>query len=382
MDTAVLNKWGRFAGSTVLVAGLMTTGAGVAAADTGSACVTAGTSGFTAAVVASANQTISRRTVNATGCDVGIYVADDASGVTISQVTVTGANDAGILVQNTHDVTIERSTVTGNAFHAPPPGPSGTPPGTPPVQGNLPQAFAISLFGVSHAVVTQNKVYNNARGGIGVMDDGPFDPGQIFMGSGTTPDSPVPVADVQVTNNTLWANDNGCGVVVSAFNTGNTVSDVLVSQNTINGTGFNPAGPDVGGIVAQSNGAFSTVRDITISRNTITNSAEAGVIVHAAAPGSKTKNITVSQNTLSGNNWMGDGPDQTAGVVVAVVGPPAGADLGGGFTNPGEWNESTFVSQNTMTDQFFGVWTSGPNPPTLFRNNISVTPGGSAYFVG
>ena len=161
----------------------------------------------------------------------------------------------------------------------------------------------------------------------------------------------MPVADVQVTNNTLWANDNGCGVVVSAFNTGITVSDVLVSQNTIIGTGFNAAGPDVGGIVAQSNGAFSTVRDITISRNTITNSAEAGVIVHAAAPGSKTKNITVSQNTLSGNNWMGDGPDQTAGVVVAVVGPPAGADLGGGFTNPGEWNESTFVSQNTMTDQ-------------------------------
>lgn len=372
MDRALLKKWGLLAGGTVLVAGLMTAGAGLAAADTGSGCVTAGSSGFTAAVVAHRGQTISNRTIDATGCDVGIYVADAASYVTINGVTVTGANDAGILVQNTHDVTIMRSTVTGNAFNAPPAGPPGSAPGTPPVQGNLPQAFGISLFGVSDSIVTRNTVYNNARGGIGIMDDGPFDPGQVFEGSGTTPEAPVPVKNVMVSRNTLWANDNGCGIVVSAFNTGNTVSNVTVTRNTIKGTGFNGAGPDVGGIVAQSNGLFSTVSHITISRNTVTNSAEGGVIVHAAAPGSHTANITVSRNTLSGNNWLGAGPALTAGVVVAVVGPADG----------GETNESTLVSQNTITDQFYGVWTSGSNPPTLFRNDISVTAGGSDYFAG
>jgi hypothetical protein len=378
------------AGGAVLVAGLMTVGAGVSAADP--VCLTAGTSGFSAAVVATSGETIANRTVVATGCDVGIYIGDGATDVTVDGVTVTGANAAGILVEDTSGITIMRSKVYGNGFHAQP---APEPPGTPPVEGQLPQAFAISLFGVSDSIVTRNYVHHNGRGGIGVMDDGPSGPGRV-VGSEGFPTHPIPVSNVVVSRNTLKANYSGCAIVVSAFNPGNTVKDVMVTRNTVIGTGFaqgtDPEHPlvDVGGIVAQSNGPFSTVSNITISRNTVKDSVEGGVIVHAAAPGSHTAHVTVTRNVLSGNNLGFNPPpseprpevDNTVGVVVSVVGPPAGALVCPPgvtapspfcFENPGETNDSTVVSWNTITDQYYGVWTSGANPPKMFRNNITAT---------
>lgn len=334
--------------------------------------MTAGNSGFTAKVVARPGQRISHQRINATGCDVGIYVADRASHVTISGVTVTGANDAGILVQNTSHVTIDRSTVTGNGMNSVA-GPN--PPGTPPTAGELDQAFGISLFGVSDASVTRNTVYDNGRGGIGIMDDGPFDPGQVVGGPGTSPAAPVPVRNVEVAGNLLWANYNGCAIVVSAFNENNTVRNVDISRNTVIGTGFGAAGPDVGGIVAQSNGVGSTVGNITISGNYVRNSAEAGVIVHAAAPNSHTRNVQVTRNILSGNNWLFDPTSEVTNTAGVVVGSwLAGANLG-------QSNINTVVTSNIIFDQYYGVWTQGPNPPRLFRNAIWVTQGGSRYFV-
>jgi hypothetical protein len=366
-------------GAAVLLLG-MAGAVPASAAGPGAGCQPAGTSGFTAKVVAKAGQHISGWTVDATGCDVGIYVADQASHVTISRVTVTGANGAGILVENTSDIVVERSIVHDNGLNVPPPPPPiGPPEGT--GEGEytgprLPQAFGISLFGVSHAVVTRNMVYDNGRGGIGVMDTGPFDPGHLIAADGTpvgsSPSTPVPVRDVVVSRNTLWGNLNGCAVVVSVFNTGNHISDVTVTRNTITGTGFGATGPDVGGIVAQTNGGNSMVKNITISRNTIVDSGESGVIVHAAAPGSHTVNVQVVRNMLSGNNQLNEETGHTTGVVVSSW--LAGADLG-------QSNINTRIERNTMTDQFYGVWTQGPNPPTLVRNAITVTAGGTPFFV-
>ncbi|GAA3757243.1 hypothetical protein GCM10022240_07570 [Microbacterium kribbense] len=359
MKTSVL--WGRrtaaavAAAATIGAMGLI--GSGAAFADTG--CQTAGDSGFTAAVVAQPGQVISQRTVNATGCDVGIYV--DAANVTIDQVKVTGANAAGILAENTSYLTLTRSTVTGNGFHAPA---APYPPGTPPVTGQLDQAFAISLFGVSHATVGRNTVYNNGRGGIGIMDNGPFDPGRV-VGLPTYP-APIPVSDVTVSQNTLWANYAGCGIVVSAFNSGNTVDDVTVTQNTIRGT-MQPG--DVGGIVAQSNGPSSVVSNIMISRNTVTDSGESGVIVHAAAPGSMTKNVTVTRNLLSGNNWM--------------AGTTIGVEVDSRMTDPylGQQNVNTVITRNTISDQFYGIWAQGPDSPLVSRNDITTTTGGQDILI-
>ncbi|WP_417563542.1 right-handed parallel beta-helix repeat-containing protein [Microbacterium sp.] len=349
------------AAATVGALGVM--GAGAASADT--LCQTAGDSGFTAAVVAHPGQKITNKTVDATGCDVGIYV--DVPNVTINGVTVTGANAAGILAEATSHLTITRSTVDGNGFNAPA---APYPPGTPPVAGQLDQAFAISLFGVSHATVSRNTVYNNGRGGIGVMDNGPFDPGRVV--GLPTYDHNFSVTDVTVERNTLWANYNGCAIVTSAFNEGNTVSNIAITRNVIKGTGF-VGGADVGGIVAQSNGPDSVVSNIDISRNTVTNSVEGGVIVHAAAPGSSTRNVSVTRNVLSGNglgNGSGDRPDSTVGVVVDSL-------LAGPL---GQANINTVVSRNTISNQFYGIWTQGPDAPTVSRNDITVTAGGTPIY--
>src|SRR5690348_11078329 len=72
-------------------------------------CVAAGGTGLTTKMVISTGshdhdegrgRTVSNVTVDATGCDIGIYVAPGSSGVVLRDVTVTGANDHGILVQD------------------------------------------------------------------------------------------------------------------------------------------------------------------------------------------------------------------------------------------------------------------------------------------
>jgi hypothetical protein len=294
---------------------------------------------------------------------VGIYVGPGATGVRISRVRVTGANDAGILVQKTSRVSITRSVVTGNGFHSP-------------GEAMLPQAFGISLFGVSNSVISRNTVYNNGRGGIGVMDYGPFDPGQLVTHQPGPSTALVPSDHDVVSGNRLWANYNGCAIVLAPFNQGGHIANDVVTGNTITGVGANQKGADVGGIVVQTNGPSSTARNIIVGRNHVSGSAESGVIVHAAAPNSRTRNVWVTRNVLSGDNWAkGAGPhpsqpDQLTGIVVdSLLEGPNGARA-----------VNTFVTGNRITDEFYGVWSRGADAPHVWRNKIHVLPGGTPVY--
>jgi hypothetical protein len=208
------------------------------------------------------------------------------------------------------------------------------------------------------------------------MDYGPFDPGQLVTHQPAPSTRPVPSDHDVVEGNRLWANYNGCAIVLATFNTGNHVSHDVVSRNTIRGVGANENGADVGGIVAQTNAPDSTVSDITISRNRVTDSAESGVIVHAAAPNSRTVNVWVTRNVLSGDNWSkGAGPhpsqpDQLTGVVVdSLLEGPNGARA-----------INTVVSRNWISNEFYGVWSRGADAPHVSRNAIHVLPGGVPVF--
>ena len=77
-------------------------------------CSPAGSTGLTAAMVVTSGQRVHGITVDASGCDVGIFVGPGTTGVMIDGVTVTGANDHGIFVQNAEHITIKDSTVMGN----------------------------------------------------------------------------------------------------------------------------------------------------------------------------------------------------------------------------------------------------------------------------
>ncbi|HEX7354046.1 MAG TPA: right-handed parallel beta-helix repeat-containing protein, partial [Mycobacteriales bacterium] len=328
---------------------LSVTWSAVAGAAPASCTADAGGTGLSAAVVAQANQKISATTVDATGCDIGIYVGSGATGVTIDGVTVTGANFQGILAEKTSALTVQNSTVDGNGFHT-------IDPSAPPLPGSglnskVGQSFGISLFGVSDSTISGNKVFDNGRGGIGIMDNGPNDPGALTQ----NPKAP-PVASTNdvITNNQVWRNYGGCAIVVATQNFGGSLSQLTISGNTVVGTGMSQAnGPDIGGIVVAANLPGSSLSTVSVSGNTIDGSFEGGVVVNAIAPTSSTQNVTVTGNTLRANNFGAQEAPQTAGILVYA---------------PGGQNTGTVVSNNTNSDQYYGIWTYKSSQTTLTGN--------------
>lgn len=312
----------------------------------------AGGTGLSAAIVAKSGQTISDRTVNAAGCDIGIYVGSGVSGVTINSVKVTGASFQGILAEKTTGLTVENSTITNNGFKS-------IDPSAPPLAGSgvrslVSQAFAVSLFGVSHSTVKNNQVYDNGRGGIGIMDNGPTDPGSITQNTS----APL-VASVNdaVIGNKVWENYAGCGIVLAPQNFGGHLGNLVVSGNTVTGIGISKVyGPVIGGIVVAADAPNSTVANVMVNHNTVTGSFEGGLIVNAETPGSSTQNVHLIQNTLAGNNQGHLEAPNTAGIIIYA----ATATKLPANTNQAE-NTGVVVAGNSESGQVYGIWTEGDN---------------------
>lgn len=390
--------WPIGAGLTAACAagGLLLAGAPVAAAQTTTTCTPdAGGSGLSAAVVARSGQRIVGQTVDAAGCDVGIYIGNGISQVTIARDTVTGANFQGVFAQGASYVRVVDSRITGNAFktfnaHAPALFP-------PPGNSAVAQSFAVSLFGVSHSVVADNEVYNNGRGGIGIMDNGRNDVG-IASPAASPFTANVPSTDDAIVGNRLWKDYGGCSIVLATQNPGGTMSRLLVAHNRVSATGttVNEAVQgattpipehDVGGIVVAADAPGSSVSYVRVIGNRVTNSFEGGVIINAETPGSLTENVVVTHNFLAGNNTGKLEAPNTAGVIVfansappTTATPPAPAPQSlpapTAPTVPAQ-NVNTLIARNVITNQYFGTWSAGNYPPLAFRNSIRVTAGGT-----
>lgn len=331
----------------------------------GTACTPdAGGTGLSAAVVAHGNQRITDRRIDATGCDIGIYVGATARGVSIRNVTVTGAAAEGIFAERTSDLSIQNSTIDDNGF--------GTiDSSAPPLAGNglhsyIGQAFAISVFGVTDAFISHNTVVDNGRGGIGIMDNGANDPGALTQNPAA---KLVGSSDVTVVGNRMSEDFNGCSIVVATQNAGGHLSQVRVTNNVIQAKGVVNGMADVGGIVVAADLPDSSVGDVSVTANHVSGSLEGGVIVNSEAPGSYTRDVRVTGNTLSGNNWGDQEAPNTAGVIVYAN--PAAANAPVPPRNTG-----TSVTGNRMSDQYYGVWTLGPDAPRVWGNSIHVTAGG------
>jgi hypothetical protein len=372
----VLHHWkpavvGAAAASTALL-GLIWPSA-AQATPAASCTANAGNTGLSASIVAHPGQRITHRMVDATGCDIGIFIGRGVEHVTVDAVTVTDANFQGILAIDTSHVTVVNSRIDGNGFNtidnsAPPLPGSG-------VHSYVSQAFGISLFGVSDSTVAHNAVFNNGRGGIGIMDNGPNNPGAI------TQDESAPLMgsshDV-VVGNQIWSNYNGCALVVATQNFGGWLSHLVLAGNTIHGTGLSPTmGPDIGGIVVAADPPNSSVRNVRVLANRVTDSFEGGVIVNAEAFNSFTRNVLVAGNRVSGNNWGAQEAPKTAGVIVFA---DPGAAVPPGARAPR--NLFTFVAGNRISDQFYGIYSIGDYAPLTFGNRISVTSGGVPVYHG
>ncbi len=316
-------------------------------------CTSAGSTGLTTALVASANETISNQTINAAGCDVGIYIGPGVTGVTISGDTITGANDHGIFAQDTSNITVSGTTVQGNGVNRTP---------------GIGDDKALMFVGTSNSVITGNTVMGNlADGGIGVYDDGPIDLGA------PNPGTLSPANNVTISNNSVSDNYGGCAIVVSSGSANVPaagVTNVTVSDNILSGAPgrFGPYGPVVGGIIV----AGRKVSGITVQGNTITGQAQPAIVVHSNAPGDSVDGVTITGNTMSGNDWLAinGAPVPTAIVLGATqIPPPASPTITG-----------TTIENNVITGDFYGIWIAGATGSTINGNSYSLSPAGSAVY--
>jgi len=323
------------------------------------ACSPAGGTGLTTNTILTSNQQLTGTTIVATGCDIGIYIGPGTDKVLISGVTVTGANEHGILVQDASRITIQYSIVTGNGVqgHACPAS------GAPPV-GCIPEDKGIELVGTSDSVVRNNVVSHNlADGGIGVADDGPTNPG----GPNTFPGISHGARNDVVSGNLIVDNSNGCGIVVAAYNQGTPVENIQTLGNTIIGTApeagqvFPPRGSYIGQIVVATDGPFAEISNAHVVGNKLDGSELPGVVVHSNVFGDSITHTLIEDNVIAENGYY-PGPPASApngpGISQGTTGIALIAEVGGSDT-PAPVLAFTNVGANTILNDTNGVWLCG-----------------------
>jgi len=304
-------------GIAVLFGGSLTFGSallGGAAVGAAPVCSAAGSTGLTASVVAYSGDVISG-TVDATGCDIGIYAGPGASHVTVNNASVSNANDHGILFQDVTNSVIENSTVSNN--------------GVAPTTG-IAENKGLQLVGTFNVTVQGNIVTGNmADGGIAINDDGPIDPG-----------APNPGYLNAATNNTIegnqvFGNSGGCGIVLSAYNPGAGVNRNRVVGNNVTNNQSVP-------VVVAADTPNTTAIQNSIINNTITDNDGPGVVVHSNAPGDVVSRTTIFGNTISGNASLGPLTNfQNTGIAIRGEVEPV---------------TQTTIIFNTITNEYYGIF--------------------------
>ena len=292
---------------------------GLAPALAGASCAQAGTTGLTAKVVATGGEHITGR-VDATGCDVGVYVGPGVTGVVISGATITGANDHAIFIEDTTRVVVEQSTITHN--------------GLAPAKG-VGEAKAVALVGTRGVIVRDNLVTGNLHGGIEVNDDGSLDPGA------PNPGTPSPAVGNTISRNRVIGNVGDCGIVIAAYNPGQGVARNIVADNTV-------ADGEPGAIIVAADPPGASATDNAVLGNIVRGNLLPGIIVHSNAPNDTVTGTLVLDNTISGNGPDPEaagkaGPTKPTGIlVVGEVAPVTGTDL----------------VDNRISDEYWGIWES------------------------
>ena len=331
------------------------------------ACLTAGSTGLTTQVILTSNQQLTGTTINATGCDLGVYIGPGTYDVLISGVTVTGANEHGIFVQDASRVSIQFSVVTGNGIdgHACPP--SGAAPPT-----CIAEDKGIELVGTSDSVVSHNLVsYNRADGGIGVADDGPTDPGS----PGTFPGFAPGAKNDIVSENLIIDNSNGCGIVIAAYNQGTPVKNIQAFGNTVIGTApasgqlFPSPGSYIGQIVVATDGPFAEISNVQVIGNKLDGSELPGIVVHSNVFGDVITQTLIQDNVIADNGYYPGRPTTNPndpGVSQGTTGIALIAEVGGAQT-PAPVLSHTNAGSNTVLNDANGVWMCGTHDTNVHQ---------------
>ena len=325
----------------------------------GGGCVPAGGTGLTAKVVVwSSHTVISGKVINAAGCDVGIYVKPGTSDVRITGNTITGANDHGVLVQDSYEVSVDHNFVTLNGQNGGHSCNVVAPPAC------IPEDKGIQFVGTAYSTISNNVVsYNNADGGIGVTDDNQtFNPAALMASS----NGPHRSHDDAVKNNNVFNNLAGCGIVISGYDAHVGVRDIWVVGNTVIGSSpeqvMSGAPPYIGQIVVAADGPFVPIFRVHVLGNTIADALLPGIVVHSNVFGDRMVNITLGWNVISNTGFYP--PEFATPNVPVQANGPTGISLVAevGIQPPNTPNpvlQHTVVISNTILSVTNGVWLCG-----------------------
>ena len=255
-------------------------------------CTSAGSTGLTAFMTAHSHQVISGKTVDATGCDVGIFVPPGSTGVVIMRDEISGAGIHGIFVQDSSNIIISNNNVHDNSAGVPKVSCDFVHKGPCVAEGK-----AIQLDGTSDSLIAHNTVANDQFGGISIADDGPIDAGAL------NPGTLSPANNNLVIGNQITQVAHDCGIVVAVYNHV-TASNNLVIHNNVEGS-LPPFGvnPYVGQIVVATDGPNAIIRSTFIINNVINGSTLPGIVLHANAPGDSISGTFIIGNTLGNNGY-------------------------------------------------------------------------------
>lgn len=311
------NRW--LLRSTVSIGVVVAAAAPAAAHTAPSGCVAAGDTGLTTVMSVTSGQRV-HGVIDASACDVGVYVGPGVHDVVISQATITGSHDHGIFVQDATRIRIQHNTLRGDVTSPNP---------------NIAEDKAIELVGTRRSVVDGNLVVRTVgSGGIGLSDDGPLNPGA------PNPGNLMPSLRNVVSENTVVHSGTDCGIVLAAYDEGSGG----VVRNQVLG---NVVRDNVAGIVVATDTPNTLVTGNSVVGNHVTNNFIPGIIIHSNAPGDVLTHTLVAQNTLSGN-----GPDPDA---MGGNGPttPTAIILAGEV----ETIQTTDIQSNAIAkSEHFGIW--------------------------
>ncbi|MHB8263598.1 MAG: right-handed parallel beta-helix repeat-containing protein [Acidimicrobiales bacterium] len=311
-------------------------------------CVPAGHSGLSAAISAYAGQHITG-SINAAGCDVGVYVGSGTAGVVISNATITGANAHAIMVVDTSGTVVEDNTVN-DAF------------------GNIIDLTllllnkAIMLVGTVDARVIGNYGFDT----IGIVDNGAVDAGAV------NPGTPSPASGNVIEGNHAWGwlHRIDCWVVLAARNHGEGVIGNTISDNKVPGN-----------IVIATDATDTTASRNVVNGNTVVNATIAGIAIRSTGIGG-----IIKGNIITGNNLSGDGSrtacklsrsagtttSRPATTILNAEAQSAGIAIIGADSTVLD----TLIHGNIITNEQVGIWVANATGTVLSGNRVSVFHGG------
>jgi nitrous oxidase accessory protein NosD len=277
---------------------------------------------------------------------------DGARGSSLTGFSITGAQQEGLLVQHTSDVTIAHNRVIDNDLAC-----------QPQVNPNLDCGEGLHLRAVSHSQILDNEVSHNT-GGIHITDGVPAGSIGATAFGYTSPSGPS--FDNLIEGNSVIANLWDCGISLPSHNSnavGNPaaggVYDNTVTKNLVldNGT----SGGGGAGILMATPFPGTAAYSNTVTHNVVAGNGHSGVAIHSHAPGQDVHGNVIEYNEIGRNNSIGDrsaGVSQTAGVIVfSAVVPVVG----------------TVVTHNRFIDDYYGIWLqNAPGTNTSHNTDLVV----------